>query len=889
MRAPAPEPLVRRPASWRRLVLTAAALLAVDGRSAVGADKAADANPFGRKYPPRVYRTVRLEGRPPAIDGRLDDEAWKQGEWAGDYRQQIPTEGAEPSQRTELKILYDDQHLYFAIRAHDDPAKVHRYPGRRDTFTGDIVGICFDTYNQKRQGFEFDLTAGGSKLDLLLGNGETEWDTTWDAVWDGEVGHDDGGWNAEFRIPLSQLRYAPKEEQVWGMHAWRWIDRNQEEVQWQLIPRQNTGRMYQLGELHGIRGLPSSRHLELLPHAVARARSGPGVSAGHGSGGVGLDLKLGLASNITLDATVNPDFGQVEADPSVVNLTAFETFYEEKRPFFLEGKSILSFGLEGDDQLFYSRRIGQAPSFSPSPGEGEKVRLPESTTILSALKVTGKTSRGLSVGIVQSLTQKESAHFTAPGGTRSTPVEPFGSYTVARLHKDWDKGNTSLGGLISQTHRFISDPALAFLPEDALTAGIDFTRHFANRSFVFAASGLLSRVGGTPESIRALETSPVHYYQRPDAPHLGVSEGARSLGGHGGSVSLGRSETGRLRLNGTFHWYSPGLELNDLGYLREADLRANQVSLGWNEPMPRGPFRTYTLQLLRGDHWDFGSLHTRSATALSASAQFRNKWTASGRFALNEVVDTRALRGGPALRGSDYREGSLSVATDPSRRASLSADLYRKDASEGGSGAWNVGAQLSVRPSNRLSLSARAAALRSTDDLQYVATAETAAGSRFTLGRVALDTWDVTFRADLALTPDLTVQYYGSPFVGTGRYSDFRKATASIAERYEDRFHRFGPEELAFRPGGNDYVVTEAGTGTSFSFANPDFSFRQFRSNLVVRYEYRPGSSLFVVWSQGRTSAIPSWDSSLGRNWSELWRTRPDNVFLVKLSYWVSP
>ena len=240
----------------------------------------AEPNPFGRKYPPRVYRTVRLQGRPPAIDGRLDDEAWKQGEWAGDYRQQIPTEGAEPSQRTELKILYDDEHLYFAIRAHDDPAKVHRYPGRRDSFTGDIVGICFDTYNQKRQGFEFDLTAGGSKIDLLLGNGETEWDTTWDAVWDGEVGHDADGWNAEFRIPLSQLRYAPKEEHVWGMHAWRWIDRNQEEDQWQLIPRQNTGRMYQLGELHGIRGLRSSRHVELLPHAVARARSGPAASPG---------------------------------------------------------------------------------------------------------------------------------------------------------------------------------------------------------------------------------------------------------------------------------------------------------------------------------------------------------------------------------------------------------------------------------------------------------------------------------------------------------------------------------------------------------------------------------------------------------------------------------
>ncbi|HSD28630.1 MAG TPA: carbohydrate binding family 9 domain-containing protein, partial [Vicinamibacteria bacterium] len=249
----------------------------------------AAANPFGRKYPARIYRTVRLEGRPPSIDGRLDDEVWAHGEWAGDYTQQMPVEGAPPTKPTELKILYDDEHLYFAIRAYDDPDKVHRYPGRRDDFQGfavDMVGICFDSYNDKRTGFEFDLTAGGSKIDLLLGNGETEWDTTWDAVWDGEVAHDEKGWTAEFRVPLNQLRYGPQEEQVWGMHAWRWLARNQEESQWQLIPRQNTGRMYQLGELHGIRGLPRSRHVELLPHLVGKASSGPSLQGG-GTDGAG--------------------------------------------------------------------------------------------------------------------------------------------------------------------------------------------------------------------------------------------------------------------------------------------------------------------------------------------------------------------------------------------------------------------------------------------------------------------------------------------------------------------------------------------------------------------------------------------------------------------------
>ena len=371
-----------RPGAFLSSLLAVAPLAStVLGPGAVSAQEApapaAAANPFGRKYPARVYETRRLLGRPPEIDGRLDDDAWKLGDWAGGFTQQIPTEGAPPSQTTELKILYDDRNVYFAIRAHDDPAKVHRYPGRRDAFTGDIVGVCFDSYNSKQTGFEFDLTAGGSKIDLILGNGETEWDTTWDPVWDGKVAHDEKGWTAEFRVPLNQLRFGPQDAQVWGLHAWRWIDRNQEEDQWQLIPRKNTGRMYQLGELHGIRDLPRPRHLELMPFALAKASSGPSVpgEGTDGTGAVGLDAKVGLSSNFTLDATVNPDFGQVEADPSVVNLTAYETFYEEKRPFFLEGREDPRVSrVEGTrDQLFYSRRIGAPPSGAPLLGPEEEI------------------------------------------------------------------------------------------------------------------------------------------------------------------------------------------------------------------------------------------------------------------------------------------------------------------------------------------------------------------------------------------------------------------------------------------------------------------------------------------------------------------------------------
>jgi hypothetical protein len=875
------------------IVLAVLAPSAARAQDTPPAGSSSVANPFGRKYPARVYQTVRLAGPAPRIDGRLDDGAWKQGEWAGGYTQQMPAEGAAPSQPTELKILYDERSIYFAIRAHDDPAKVHRYPGRRDDFVNyavDVVGICFDSYNDKKTGFEFDLTAGGSKIDLILGNGEGDWDTTWDAVWDGEVAHDEEGWTAEFRIPLNQLRYGPQEEQVWGMHAWRWIARNQEEVQWQLIPRQNTGRMYQLGELHGLRGLPRSRHIELMPHALAKTSSGPSISDSgtSGSGSAGLDAKIGLSSNFTLDATVNPDFGQVEADPSVINLTAYETFYEEKRPFFLEGRKILTFGIEEEDQLFHSRRIGEAPSYSPPLATGETAALPQSTTILGAFKVTGKTNGGLSVAALQGFTQKEKVSIASPAGGREAVAEPFGSYTVGRVHKDWDKGNTSLGGMFTSSHRWISDPALAFLPTQATTGGVDFTRYFADRSWVLEANAAFSRVTGDAAAILALQKNAVHYYQRPDASHLGVDTRRTSLAGHGGSVRFGRSDTSRLRLLDHFHWYSPGFDLNDVGYLRQADVKANQVFLGWSEPRPRGIFREYSVQLAREDHWDFGGLHTEAATSGEASAQFANKWRVSGNVEFTQSVDTRVLRGGPALRESDSYAAEFSAGTDSSRRTSFSLSGGREKALDGGSGHWQMRGQVRLRPSNRFSLSANAGYRATVNDLQYVATASATDGTRWVLGRIEQDVWDLTFRANLAVTPELTVQYYGSPFIATGKYGSFKRASNTLAADYESRFHLLGAGEIAYREETNKYQVTEAGSGSAYTFTNPDFSFQEFRSNLVVRWEYKPGSSLYAVWSQGRSGLAPRWDDSVRGNWDDLWRTRPDNVLLVKLSYWFS-
>jgi hypothetical protein len=354
-------------------------------------------------------------------------------------------------------------------------------------------------------------------------------------------------------------------------------------------------------------------------------------------------------------------------------------------------------------------------------------------------------------------------------------------------------------------------------------------------------------------------------------------------------VRFGRSNTSRLRLLDHFHWYSPGLDLNDVGYLRQADVIANQVFLGWSETTPKGIFRSYSTQLMREDQWDFGGLATRATTQLEASGVFQNKWQAQAQLSYQDVVDTRMLRGGPALRWHDYFEGSLTGQTDPSRRASARLSGSHARARDDDSIHSMLDASLNLRLSNRLSLSGSASYEWLLDNLQYVATAGGDDETRWVLGRIDQDTWSFTFRVNLSITPDLTVQYYGSPFIGTGRYTAFKRATDTLAKANDARFHLYGPDEIEYRAESNSYRVTEAGGGPAYSFGNPDFSFRQFRSNLVARWEWKPGSSVYVVWSQGRTGYVPSWEPSFGSNWDALWQSRPDNVFLVKLSYWFSP
>jgi len=450
----------------------------------------------------KIYNT-KAANSPPVIDGLDKDECWNTVEWSGDFIQMQPEENKPPSQQTAFKILYDDNNLYVFIRAFDtEPDKISRIVSRRDYFTGDMVEINIDSYFDKQTAFSFSAMASGAKGDEAITQDGNYWDDSWNPVWFLETSVDDKGWCAEMKIPFNQLRFGKKDEQVWGIQLMRHIYRLEERSRWQFIPKGSPGMVHLFGELHGIRNIQPKRHLELLPYAVTQSErfkkeEGNPFLDGRSSGfSAGLDGKAGITNDLTLDFTINPDFGQVEADPSEVNLTAFETYFSERRPFFIEGKNIYNFSPNQTivinkmqaDNLFYSRRIGRYPHYYPQTSSDEYVDMPDATTILGSAKLSGKTKNGLAIGILESITADEKAIVDNSGERRKESVEPFTSYFAGRLKQDFNKGETTLGGMITAVNRDIKNPALSYLPTGAYTGGIDFQHYWKERIWYVAVT-----------------------------------------------------------------------------------------------------------------------------------------------------------------------------------------------------------------------------------------------------------------------------------------------------------------------------------------------------------------------------------------------------------------
>jgi len=842
-----------------------------------------------------VYTTSRLVTPRPVIDGKLDDECWKMGTWAGDYHQFVPNEGAKPTYPTELNIQYDDKYLYVAFRAFDgEPDKIVKLSGGRDENIGDMVGLTLDSYRDYRTGFEFTITAWGQKVDLVLFN-PMNWDFNWNAVWKGEVGMEDSAWVAELEVPLSQLRYSGKDDQVWGLHTWRWIARLQEESNWEIQSKTGPGMLYNFGELRGINGLKRSRRLEVMPFVLGDLKTmkqeagNPFTENGRKWGGnAGLDAKIGLSSNFTVDLTVNPDFGQVESDPSVMNLSVFETFYEEKRPFFLEGLTIFNYDFD-NESIFYSRRIGHSPSAVINPDDHTFVDIPDKTTILSAAKFSGTTSNGLSLGLIQSVTANEFARVSDQyGNITKRKIEPLTSYTVARVQKGYNSGNTFAGGMFTSTNRAFEEKSLDFLSRNAFTGGFDLRHHWRDKEFFLDAKLLGSFVNGSKDAITTLQESSSRYYQRPGADYVNFDTTRTALSGFGGKFNIGKGSKGFWKYNTGVSWRSPGLELNDLGYMNEADEIQQESEVSYFVNKPVSIFHTYNINLEQFNSWNFGGTYLGSGGHLSISTEFVNNYSFSTNLIFHSgATDSRKLRGGPEMMMPYSLMIFGEAKTDPSRKFIIEFGYSYEYSGNGSAKSYQLEPGISVRPLNFLKLSVTADYTRNHDELQYITRRDLGIlGDRFILGTIDQKTLGLTFRADLNLTPEFSIQYYGSPFVSRGSYSEFKHVTAPKADKYSDRFEVYTDPVLT--DGSYNLYDYQSGLRADYTIPNPDFNFHQFRSNLVAKWEYRLGSFIYFVWSGDRTGRSSMSEASLGDSYKQMRDLFPNNIFLIKLNYWFS-
>jgi len=853
----------------------------------------ANAGPLKEK---RKYTLQRLTGDEPDIDGSLTDECWiHQGEWSTNFRQFLPKNDAEPTRQTEFKLLYDDNNLYAAFRCFDDPDSIVIISSRRDNMSGDIIGIAFDSHHDLRTAYEFDLTSAGSKTDLSMI--DKNFLFNWDAVWEGKVAFEDSAWTAEMKIPLSQLRFPDKPEHVWGLHVWRWIYRNKEEDQWNVFPIDAPSWPDNFGELHGISNLKKQRRIELLPYGTMSYNKyplepgNPFVDGTDFIPNAGVDGKIGLSSNFTIDFTINPDFGQVEADPSVLNLTAFETFYDEKRPFFLEGKSIFDFTINGD-QLFYSRRIGHRPLYYPELTDNEFADIPRETTILNALKLTGKTQSGLSIGVIQSITSREYAEVDRSGRRSQITVEPWSNYFLSRIRQDFNQGNSSLGAMFTSTQRFIDakDTHLYNLPLNSFTGGLDFRHSWENRSYFVDAKALFSHINGKQQAITSLQTNSRHYYQRPDITHVTLLPTRKSLSGYGGSFHAGKRSGGHWYYSGQLVWYSPGLDLNDLGYLQMADVVNQKAEISYNENIPKSFYRSYHIQIGQQSEWDFGGRLLRTNYNFNAKMIAMDNWIYY--LSVDRVprwLHTRTLRGGPALNLEGYWSGSIYLQTDSRRDLYYSLNGKYRQMDDGKSHFFDLAPSVVWRPSTRFNLSSTFSFMQNIDDAQYITTVSLDDSPRYIVGRINQQTWNITLRLEYSFTPDLILQYYVSPFISTGSYSDIKYVKNAAADSYEDRYHTFNDRSARENTNNHTLELDENEDGIpDYSTPNPDFSFSEMRSNFVLRWEYKPGSTFYFVWTNSRSESMSQSARTLSYYANRLLSLEQENVFMLKFNYWFS-
>ncbi|HET8713158.1 MAG TPA: DUF5916 domain-containing protein [Gemmatimonadales bacterium] len=867
---------------------TALAALAQDG-AAQSRDPVAPA-------PAKQLRAVRLQGTGGSIqlDGRLDDAVWSGAVWIKDFIQKIPNEGAPPSDTMQLAIFYDDDALYVGARMYSrDPSRIQAPLSRRDnTSQADHLWVSFDSYHDRRTAYSFGVTASGVRMDWYHAT-DSEFDLHmgFDPVWDAKANIDALGWTAEMRIPFSQLRFNDTPVQVWGFNADHWNPATSEDVFWIPVPKDRNGWSSFMGELVGIEGIKPSRRLEVMPYGAVDSRvlgevdaADPFNDKANFSGRVGADLKMGLGPNITLDATVNPDFGQVEADPAIVNLSGFEFFFDERRPFFTEGSRLLQ---GSGPSYYYSRRIGARPGCNAS---GDYVDCPPSATILGAAKVTGRLAGGMSLGALAAVTSRESARtYDAASGTfgRTELVPPAG-YGVMRVQQEFGASKSVIGVTLTTVQRDLDSLMGLRYTRRAYSGGADWVLRWDRGAYELRGYAGLTHLRGDSSAIDRVQRSPVHYFQRPDADYITYDPSRTSFTGSVGSMWF-RKTKGSWLYDLQYSWESPAYDPNDAGRLGNADGYNFFGGLIYRHTKPGRWFQSYNANTSTFTEYDFGGTRQVWVTEVYGQVIFKNFWDLSSYVDFQpRSFDHSATRGGPQIATAQTWNWVVRLASAFGAKTGWVARVYY-GGDELGSETYRISGELSIRPSSRFQFSATPNYLRDIQARQYVMTVDTGGApatydKRYVFGAIDQSTFLVDLRANYTIGPDLTVELWGEPFAANGRYYGLGELAAP--RTFNLRGYGTSGTTIARDPSSGDYTVTD-GPSHTVTIPNPDFNFVSFRSNAVLRWEWRPGSTLYVVWAQDRGNSQARIRGVGFRDLVNSFGAAGDNFFAVKVSYWI--
>lgn len=844
----------------------------------------------------KVIRISQIEEGKIKLDGYLNEDSWIKSEFGNDFTQKEPIDGDPATEQTEVRVLYSNEALYIGIKAYDsDPENIQAELVRRDYQSqADEIAVLLDTYHDRRTAFEFAVNPRGSIRDVYYYNDNFEnSDSSWDPVWQVKTKIHSDGWTAEFRIPLNQLRFN-NENSTWGLQVYRRIQRKAEEVYWAPYSKESSGFVSLFGTLTGFKGLPKPLHLEVRPYAVINNQQR------HSSSGNlynprqqtlfsgGLDLKYGITSDFILDLSINPDFGQVEADPSEINLSAYETYFPEKRLFFIEGSGLFS-GRSPVGSIFYSRRIGRRPQGWATPPPGGTVEIPESTTILAAGKLTGKSASGLGVGILSAFTAKEKAVLRDSSRTiiDREIVEPLTHYFVTRIEKDFKEGSHTIGAMVTAVNRKLPDNKLDFLHNAAYLAAIDGVHRWKENTYAVRWNFIGSYLSGSRIALSNTQQSPQHYFQRPDASYATFDPTRTSLTGYSSSLRVSK-EGGTLQYFGYVDLASPGFNANELGFQSVISGLINlSGSIKYLRIKPFGIIRDFYIQLDFARNWTFDRINVNTRfSPIMFAANFKNNWSVTitpMAFGSNFYIITK-LRGGPAINRDSWKNTWINLSSDDRKMVSIDFEVWK-----GGyptpSGGWHgIWSNLNIRPNTVINISLGLESWKDGDSMQWVTKIFAFDSARYILAELTLKTMGLTTRVNWTISPKLSVEFYGQPYISSGLYKNFKEVTQPLAHDYYDRF-RFYDDEISLSNNGIYNVDLNNDGTTDFTFGNPNFSFKELRSTFVIRWEYRPGSVIFFAWQHGRQNYQNKYIFNGINDIGDLFSLESDNTFLIKFDF----